>query len=138
MAEEVRWQQRFVHYKNALTNLGSMVAESNKRELNIMEQQGMIQAFEMTHELAWKVLKDYFAYQGNSNITGSRDAFRAAFTADLIEDGEAWMESILSRNITTHAYNQETAEEINNKIIHQYYPMFAQLSTKLETLSDAK
>lgn len=115
-----------------------MVAESNKRELNIMEQQGMIQAFEMTHELAWKVLKDYFAYQGNSNITGSRDAFRAAFTADLIEDGEAWMESILSRNITTHAYNQETAEEINNKIIHQYYPMFAQLSTKLETLSDAK
>ena len=52
-----------------------------------LERQGLIQAFEFTHELAWNVVKDYFTYLGDTSITGSRDAARAAFAVQLVEDG---------------------------------------------------
>ena len=89
-----------------------------------LEQQGLIQAFEFTHELSWKVMKDYFAYQGQTEIMGSRDATRAAFAVQLIEDGEGWMEMIRSRNQTSHTYNEEVANEIAARITGQYAPLF--------------
>lgn len=132
---EVRWQQRLFHFQKALNNLSFIVNEAHNRELSIIERQGMVQAFEMAHELSWKVLKDYFTYQGNSDITGSRDAFRTAFSAGIIVDGQTWMESIQSRNLTTHAYNQETANDINQKIIKKYFPAFQSLNDKLSKLA---
>jgi hypothetical protein len=44
----------------------------------------MIQTLEFTHELAWIMMKDYFACQGNPSITGSRDAVQEAFDKDLV------------------------------------------------------
>ena len=85
---------------------------------------GLIQAFEFTHELAWNVMKDYFAWQGNPGITGSRDAAREAFQKGLVEDGEGWMEMIKCRNQTSHAYQQKVADEIAGKIIEHYFPLF--------------
>jgi hypothetical protein len=60
--------------------LGSLregVALASQRALSDLEKQGLIRAFEFTHELAWNVMKDYFAYQGNPAITGghARDEF---------------------------------------------------------------
>src|SRR5690554_6917957 len=94
---EIRWIQRFSNFNRALSQLESAVELATKRELNELEKQGLIQAFEFTHELAWNVMKDYFIHQGNHQIHGSRDAIRAAFNAGLIEDGEIWMETIKSR-----------------------------------------
>ena len=56
---------------------------AGERPLSDLEKQGLIQAFEFTHELAWNVMKDYFAFQGNSSITGSRDAVRESFASGL-------------------------------------------------------
>lgn len=83
-----------------------------QRPLSEIEQLGLIKAFEFTHELPWNVMKDYFEYQGNTSITGSRDATREAFRRNLIDDGEGWMEMLQSRNKTSHTYNQEVADEI--------------------------
>lgn len=99
-----------------------------------LEQEGVIQRFEYTHELAWKVMKDYFEYQGNMGISGSRDATREAFKASLITDGEAWMEMIKSRNETAHTYNEDTADQIFIKIIRRYYPLFRNFRQKMEEL----
>ena len=96
-----------------------------------MEEQGLIQAFEFTHELAWNVLKDFFAYQGNPDITGSRDASREAFRKGLIKDGEGWMEMIKSRNQSSHTYNQEIAEGIAEKITNTYFGLFLELEKKM-------
>ena len=74
-------------------------------EPNKLEEQGLIQSFEYTCELAWNTLTDLFEDQGESNILGSRDAFRLAFKRGLIEDGEAWMEMIKGRAPTSHTYN---------------------------------
>ena len=72
--QDIRWQQRFANFKKALLQLQSAVDLSAQRALSNLEKQGVIQAFEFTHELAWNVLKDYLQDQGNQNIKGSKDA----------------------------------------------------------------
>lgn len=91
---DVRWQQRFASYKKALAQLKDAVTLSKQRPLSQLEKQGVIQAFELTHELAWNVLKDFLQDQGNQNIKGSKDATREAFKVALITDGEQWMAMI--------------------------------------------
>ena len=59
----IRWQQRLSNYRRALAQLQKFVDHG---QLNELEQQGLIKAFEFTHELAWNVLKDYLQYQGNN------------------------------------------------------------------------
>lgn len=134
--KDVRWQQRLNNYTSALAQLTEAVQLGRQRELSSLEKQGMIQAFEFTHELAWNVLRDYFRYQGNVQITGSRDATREAFKAGLISQGDIWMEMIKSRNQTSHTYNQNTADEIVFKTINQYFPLFEELKQKMEGLKD--
>lgn len=131
---DIRWQQRLANYAKALEQLGSAVATSQRRPLSDLEKQGLIQAFEFTHELAWNVMKDYFAYQGNPGIAGSRDAAREAFQKGLIEDGEGWMGMIRSRNQTSHTYQQKIADEICGHIVARYFPLFEQFLRRMNAL----
>ncbi|RTZ07215.1 nucleotidyltransferase [Flavobacterium sp. GSP27] len=129
MEEDIRWKQRFGNYLKALGQLQKFIAKGN---LNELEEQGLIQAFEFTHELAWNVMKDYFEYQGNTTITGSRDATREAFQKGLIQDGAQWMEMIKSRNQSTHTYNVSTANDIRDRILNQYYDLFVSFKEKMK------
>ncbi len=129
---DVRWQQRFTNYKKALTQLKDAVALSRQRPLSQLEKQGVIQAFEFTHELAWNVLKDFLKDQGNPNIKGSKDATRAAFKVELIKDGEQWMSMIQGRNISSHTYDEGTADRLVTVIINDYFPCFEDLQTEME------
>ena len=132
--QDIRWAQRLVNYSAALAQLAKAVGIAEQRPLSDLEKQGLIQAFEFTHELAWNVMKDYFAYQGNPSITGSRDAVRESFNKGLISDGEGWMEMIKSRNQSSHTYNQEVAEEIVGKVIAQYYVLFQSFLLRMKEL----
>ncbi len=133
-AFEIRWQQRLMNYEKALSQLISAVNLSKERNFSELEKQGLIQAFEFTHELAWNVMKDYFIYQGNSSITGSRDAIRESFNKGLITNGEGWMEMIISRNQTPHTYNLNVANEIVEKIINQYNELFNNFLQRMQEL----
>ena len=130
---DVRWIQRFQNFKKALNQLEKFVAK--KDELNEMEQQGLIKAFEYTFELAWTVIKDFYEYQGITNLQGSRDAFRTGVERGLISDGEEWMKMIESRMKTVHTYNEETADEIASAIVSNYFAMFQNLKQSLEKFS---
>jgi len=134
---DIRWQQRLANYIKALEQLSNAVAIGRQRPLSDLEKQGLIQAFEFTHELAWNVMKDYFAYQGNPEINGSRDAAREAFQKGLIADGEGWMEMINSRNQTTHTYQQKIADEIAGHITERYFPLFQRFLEKMASLKNA-
>ena len=98
---------------------------------------GNIQGFEITHELAWNVIRDYFIHQGNNSITGSRDATREAFNKGIITDGAGWMEMIKSRNQTSHTYNEETAEEIVDLIRNVYFDLFKHFEVTMLDLQAA-
>lgn len=106
----------------------------DKKELNELEEQGLIHTFEFTHELAWNVMKDYFDYQGNTTITGSRDTTREAFKNYLILNGAQWMEMIKSRNQSTHTYNEATVQDIKEKIMNYYFDLFIDFKTKMQSL----
>jgi nucleotidyltransferase substrate binding protein (TIGR01987 family) len=124
----------FANYRKALAQLDAAVNLAQSRELTDLERQGLIQAFKFTHELAWNVMKDYFAYQGQSDITGSRDPIREAFDKELIADDEGWMEMIRSRNQTAHAYNEEVAAEITRRVTEQYQLLFQAFRARMEEL----
>jgi nucleotidyltransferase substrate binding protein (TIGR01987 family) len=128
---DIRWQQRFKNYLKALSQLEKFIDKGDN--LNELEELGMIKAFEYTFELAWNTLKDYYESQGETGIQGSRDAIRMAFRRGLIEDGENWMKMIESRIKTSHTYNEETAIEIADAVMHTYYDLFLSLRNKLET-----
>ena len=133
---DIRWEQRFSNFKKALSKLKQVIKTETLETLSELEQEGLIQRFEYTHELAWNVMKDYFEYQGNSTITGSRDAIREAFNKKLITNGEMWMETIKSRNKTTHTYNEETAKSIVNDIINNYYQLFIDFEIHMEKIQN--
>nr|WP_199159063.1 nucleotidyltransferase substrate binding protein [Pedobacter sp. ASV2] len=149
--EDIRWQQRFSNYVKALnrleSNIGYIKEQFDHMDLEDVEvyhdifltvadivKQGLIQSFEFTHELAWKVLKDYLAYQGNSEVHGSRDTTRESLKLNLIDQGDVWMDMIQSRNNTSHTYNEQTANEIFISIITVYFPLFKGLGTTLENI----
>lgn len=131
---DIRWIQRFNNFSKALLQLKDAVELSKQRPLTKLEKQGLIKAFEYTYELAWNTLKDYFEAQGETNIYGSRDAFRMAFRRGLIENGEAWMDMIKSRTLTAHTYNEDTAEKIAGDTASIYYQEFMALHARLESL----
>lgn len=127
MSVDTRWIQRFSNYKKALKQLSDAVELSKNRELSLLEKQGLIQAFEFTHELSWNLLKDYLEYQGNQEIRGSRDAIREAFKVGLISDGELWMETIKARNLTSHAYDEDILQSALEAVSNDYIVIFDRL-----------
>lgn len=148
---DIRWKQRFSNYVKAFQKLEEAV-QKVKNEFQITDEnaispdaflddiikEGLIQRFEYTHELAWNVMKDFLVHSGNSNIYGSRDATREAFAQGLIENGEIWMDMVASRNKTSHTYNEETADDIFLKIVHQYFEEFRKFKNRMNTLQQEK
>lgn len=129
--KDIRWVQRFSNYKKALDQLLEFLEQ---KELNKLEEQGLIKAFEYTYELAWTTLKDFMEYRGTKDLYGSRDVIREAFKLNLIEDGEVWMDMIQNRNKTIHTYNKVTAEEISYSIRNEYSNKFVDLENKLSNI----
>ena len=136
MTTDIRWIQRFSNYSKALRRLTDALNLEKERPLSDLEKQGLIQGFEFTHELAWKTLKDLLESRGNADIYGSKDATRQAFHLGLINAGEVWMDMIKNRNLTSHTYEEETAEKIATAIRDQYAQEFIQLEKRLNQLKD--
>jgi nucleotidyltransferase substrate binding protein (TIGR01987 family) len=132
--QDIRWIQRFNNFLKALSQLKEAVQLAQQRPLSKLESQGIIQAFEFTHELAWNTLKDFLEGRGVHNLYGSKDTTREAFKTGLIENGDAWMDMIASRNLTSHTYDETTAAQIVAAIRNVYFAEFESLRIKLEVL----
>ena len=134
---DVRWRQRLQSFRKAFGQMSAAVQLAEQRALTELEQQGLIHAFEFTHELAWNTLKDFLESRGTANLFGSKDATREAFAKGLIANGEEWMAMIQARNRSSHSYNEKTAREIATAIRTKFQPEFSAFLSKfteLETL----
>ena len=127
---DIRWTQRLVNFRRALATLQRAIGLAQSRPLSELEELGLIQAFEFTHELSWLLLKEFLVDQGVAGISGSRDAVREAVVWQLLPQGDetVWMAMIRSRNLTSHPYNPAVAREIADLIVHRYGLAFQQLS----------
>jgi nucleotidyltransferase substrate binding protein (TIGR01987 family) len=136
--QDIRWIQRLASFSKAFNQLEDAVSLSKERQLSKLEEQGVIQAFEYTHELAWKTLKDFLEERGNDALYGSKDVTRAAFKLGLIDNGDVWMDMIKSRNQTSHTYNEDIAVEIVNAVVSNYFKNFKLLYERLHILKTEK
>jgi nucleotidyltransferase substrate binding protein (TIGR01987 family) len=132
--QDTRWLQRFSNYQKALLTLSEAADLASTRALSNLEQQGLIQGFEFTHELAWNVLKDYLEEQGFVGIIGSKNATREAFKNALITDGDVWMDMIKARNMTSHTYSTDIAQGIATDILQRFYPAFKAMDITFSAL----
>ena len=119
---DIRWTQRLVNFRRALATLQRAIGLAQSRPLSELEELGLIQAFEFTHELSWLLIRDFLVDQGVAGISGSRDAVREAVVRQLLPQGDetVWMAMIRSRNLTSHPYNPAVAREIADLIVHRY------------------
>ena len=128
--EDIRWLQRLENYQKAFDSLTSDVELATQRDLTDIEKRGLIQAFEYTYELAWNVIKDFYQAVGETNIHGSRDAFRTAFNKGLVKN-DVLIKTIKSRQLTVHTYNEKAASEIFHDVVNEYYDAFKELLDRL-------
>jgi nucleotidyltransferase substrate binding protein (TIGR01987 family) len=129
---DIRWEQRFHNYEKAFSQLFRFMEKEN---LNEMEEQGLIQAFEYTFELAWKTLQDFLEEIGGYlEIKGPRPVIMKSFQDGYITNGEKWMEMLNDRNRTVHTYYEKIAHEISSAIIRDYYTLLSDLDNKLKQL----
>ncbi len=119
--EKPRWIYRFDNYKRAFTLLREAIETMEERELTQLEKEGLIQRFEYTWELAWKVLKDYLNHEGLvlDKITPA-SVIKAAFEAKIISNGDVWMNALDARNKMSHTYNLKKFEEVIADIRSDY------------------
>ena len=126
-----RWRQRLATFGKALVRMDEVVTLWHNRKLSDLERDGMIQRFEYTQELAWKLLKNYIEYQGEAQLGGSRDTIRQAFRLGLIENSEPWFDMLESRNLTSHVYDEATEMTVIERIVDTYYPILSLLHAEM-------
>lgn len=91
-----------------------------------------IQRFEFTYELAWKLMKTYLQFSGIAEVNSPRAAFKEAFAARLIMNGETWIDMIQDRNLTVHTYDEKMAIDIFGRIKDKYFSCFNDLAGRME------
>ncbi|MCD4757295.1 MAG: nucleotidyltransferase substrate binding protein [Arcobacteraceae bacterium] len=119
-----RCRQRFSNYQKSLNHLNLTV---EKESLNDIEKAGLIQFFEVSFELAWKVIKDYLESEGY-DVKSPRETIKTAFTHGLISDGTLWLEALEKRNLALDIYDDKILEELQELIINRYYPILNNLN----------
>lgn len=123
-----RWQYRFDNYNSAVKILKEALNLMDTRGLTDLEKEGLIQRFEFTWELAWKLINDYLISEGkNPEIVTPKSVIRGALTANIIKNGDIWFKSIDDRNITSHTYDIKILDDIINNIKHDYIKIFIDL-----------
>lgn len=130
--QDVRWIQRFDNFNKTLKGLQRAIEVYRQDIENEVVKVGMIKFFEMTYELAWNTMKDYYEEQGETGIQGSKDAIKLSSGRGLIHDVQDWFNMVDSRKLSVHTYDAKTANEVASDIAETYLGLFIQLQTRLQ------
>ena len=127
--------KRFEERKEDLKKAANKLNEALRGDASDLEIDGILHRFEFTFELAWKTMKDCLEEQGIVGKIGSpRGIIKEAFSAGLIDNGEVWIDMMLSRNELSHLYDEETSREIYDNIKEIYILEINKLIQKLDTI----
>lgn len=123
MTEDIRWKQRFSNFNRAFLLLRDAM-DNDMPTLSQLEKEGIIQRFEYTFELAWKVLKDKMEYDGIVlDQISPKAVVRQAFAEKYINDPDIWLKMIGDRNLISHTYDFVKFEAVIQSIADHYLPM---------------
>ena len=119
--KDIRWIQRFQNFDRAFLLLRSALEERGLEQMSELEKEGLIQRFEYSYELAWKTMKDYLEEQGTIiNPVTPRNVIKEAFSAQIIADGQVWVDMMLHRNLLAHTYDFSKFKEVLDAVVERY------------------
>ncbi|MGM0654518.1 MAG: nucleotidyltransferase substrate binding protein [Thermodesulfobacteriota bacterium] len=118
---DIRWKQRFQNFDRAFILLRSALEDQALNQLSDLEQEGVIQRFEYSYELAWKTMKDYLEDNGVviSPVT-PRNVIKEAFAAGIIKEGQIWVDMMLHRNLLSHTYDFSNFKKVLEAVDNFY------------------
>ncbi len=120
------------NFRNALQRLKEAVNEFNQPDASEVIRDGVIQRFEFTYELAWKTTKVYLEDIGIVEINSPKAVIKEAYAQKLLGEEKNWLLMLNDRNMTSHMYKEEMAEEIAERISNIYIKEFELLLQKLQ------
>ena len=118
-----KWHERLAVYKNAIDRLTEVINLGKQHTLNEFERDSLVKRFEFSYEMAWKLMMSYEKENDITEVLGSKDVIRQAFKLSLINNGEAWLEMVDTRNRTSHLYDEEMVADVIDEIVYTYYPL---------------
>lgn len=138
MKDDIRWQQRFVNFDRAYALLKSAMEERSLDDYSDLEKEGLLQRFEFSFELGWKTMKDLLEYNGIKIDVpiGPRSVIKTAFTTELIDDGQTWIDMMQHRNLLSHVYSGSRFEEILHAVQERYLAALGSLHETLKAKLD--
>jgi nucleotidyltransferase substrate binding protein (TIGR01987 family) len=88
-----------------------------------------IQRFEFTFEAAWKALKTFLEDKHGIVCQSPKSCFREALSISLlsVDQVEQGLEMTDDRNLTTHTYHEELANQIYQRILENHMPLLTRL-----------
>jgi len=118
-----KFAEKYEKLQSAIERLRESIDDYEKTNMDSVRD-GVIQRFEFCTELTWKTLREYLLEQGYTEINSPKSVMRKAYADGLMKDDTMWIQLLNDRNLTSHLYDETTAQEIYQRIKEQYYPMF--------------
>ncbi len=122
--QDIRWKQRAQNFELAFPRLKEAM---EMEELNELERNGLIQRFEFTIELAWKVLKDYLEHKGFEFNPSPKDTIRLAQQSKFINYAQELLDGLQIRNELSHDYSGEKFETREQQLREETWPALQKL-----------
>lgn len=122
-----RYIQRLENYNKQLNfciNVCKLCQESSN---SILARPALINTYELTFELAWKVLKDYLKDEKGIEVLSPKESIKKAYEQEIITNQDLWLEMLEARNSATHEYSDDRIELIYKNIINLYINEFIHL-----------
>lgn len=127
--QDVRWQQRFQNFNKTMVHLEQAMQIKNP---DWLQKAGIIQLFEMSVELAWKMLKDFLEEQGFQDVKSPKASVKKVFETGIITQGHEWMHLLEDSNLTVHTYDETRADELYQLIEKKYFPLLKELQSTFQ------
>ncbi|MDG6243973.1 MAG: HI0074 family nucleotidyltransferase substrate-binding subunit [Methanolobus sp.] len=107
--------------KRALGTLKEIMDEP----YSVIIRDAAIQRFEYTFEAIWKLIKEYLIEREGIVCNSPKSCFREAFRIHLLNESESMQALYMTddRNMTTHTYHEDVAEEIYRELSGYYVLM---------------
>jgi len=130
-----RLVERIENFNKAFSILNNAVKAYNNNKTEILTHMALIQSYEVTFELAWKVLKDYLAENGIS-VYLPKEVIKEAFNKRVIENGQIWINMLDARNATSHEYKMDKINLILENISSTYFNELYNFSEWLKKINE--
>ena len=127
-----KFQIKLGNYEKAISRLHEAIDES-KENNSMTVRDGVIWRFEFTTELAWKTIREYLLSLEVTDINNPRAVMKEAFNNDIVTKEDEWIQILRDRNLTSHIYDEDEADEIYERIVNEHISLFDDLLNVLKS-----